>query len=464
MTTRAAIYVRISDDPGDLKAGVARQEEDCRGVCAERGWVVTEVFEDNDRSAYQGKPRPAFERMLAVMASGGVDVVVMWHQDRLTRNPMELEQVMEIARSGGIPFVTPDTEVDLVSRDGRFQARIVGAVAANESDAKSERIRRKHLQLAADGKVSGGGWRPFGYEKDRKTIRESEALPIRDAARRLVAGESQGSILRDWAAQGILTTAGNAWTVSSFKRMMLSPRIAGIREHHGTEAGPAEWEGIIDGDTHRRLQARLKGTGASKGNRQRSYLLTGGLAVCGLCGAALAAQPHNQKRSMVCPTGPGRAGCGRIRIAADPIEAFIGGAVIEALDGPMLIEAIRADQETDNRDAVLAERIATLQANLEQAAVDHYTGDITRAEFQAARKALEAQIESLHSKLSRNGRGRILTGLPTGRDALQAAWDQADVGWRRGLVAAVVDRIEVRPAVRGRTTFDPNRLNINWHA
>ena len=186
--------------------------------------------------------------------------------------------------------------------------------------------------------------------------------------------------------------------------------------------------------------------------------------MCGLCGAALAAQPHNGKRSMVCPTGPGRAGCGRIRIAAEPVEAFVGGVVIEALDGPMLIEAIRADQETDNRDAVLAERIATLQENLEQAAVDHYSGDITRAEFRAARKALEAEIESLHSKLSRNGRSRVLTGLPTGRDALQAAWESGDVGWRRALVAAIVDRIKIHPAVRGRTTFDPNRLHINWHA
>ena len=96
--------------------------------------------------------------------------------------------------------------------------------------------------------------------------------------------------------------------------------------------------------------------------------------------------------------------------------------------------------------------------------MDHYSGDISRAEFQAARRALEAEIESLHSKLSRNGRGRILTGLPTGRDALQATWESADVGWRRALVAAVVDRIKVRSAVRGRTTFDPDRLHINWHA
>jgi hypothetical protein len=245
---------------------------------------------------------------------------------------------------------------------------------------------------------------------------------------------------------------------------MRSPRIAGIREHRGEEVGPAEWDGIIDPDTHRRLAVRLAGTGAAKGNRDRRYLLTGGLAVCGLCGTALVAQPQNGKRSMVCPTGPGRGGCGRIRITAEPVEEFIGQAVVEALDGPALMDAIRADREADNQDAELAERMASLQANLEQAAVDHYTGRIGRAEHQAVRKALEAEIESLRSKLSRNGRSRVLTGLPHGRAALEEAWADGDVGWRRALVDAVVDRIEVRPGTRGRNHFDPDRINPIWRA
>lgn len=37
--TRAAIYVRISEDRQE-RAGVQRQEEACRELCARRGWRV----------------------------------------------------------------------------------------------------------------------------------------------------------------------------------------------------------------------------------------------------------------------------------------------------------------------------------------------------------------------------------------------------------------------------------------
>ena len=465
MTRRAGIYVRISDDTEGLRAGVRRQREDCVAICERLGWEPVEVYEDNDRSAYRGTQRPEYERMLSDLRAGTIDAVVVWAQDRLTRHPKELEEFFEVLEEvGDVGLASAGGERDLSSPEGQSFARIEGAIARRESDDKSRRLRRKHEQLASEGKVSGGGFRPFGYEADRKTICESEAVLIREAARRLIAGDSQRSILRDWEAQGIMTTTGKPWSLTSFRRMMRSPRIAGLREHRGEIAGPAEWKGIIDEATHRQLGVRLKGTGAGKANRQRRYLLTGGLAVCGLCGAALAAQPHNGKRSMVCPSGPGRDGCGRIRIAAEPLEGFIGEAVIEALDGPMLIEAIRADEDTDNHDAQLAERIVTLQASLEQAAVDHYSGAIGRAEHQAVRAALEAEIGTLRSKLSRNGRGRILSGLPSGRPALQAAWDERDVGWRRALVAAVVDRVEVQPATRGRTTFDPDRIKLTWWA
>ena len=79
-------------------------------------------------------------------------------------------------------------------------------------------------------------------------------------------------------------------------------------------------------------------------------------------------------------------------------------------------------------------------------------------------QALNAEIDTLRSRPTRTSRSRILTSLPANRKALQAAWDQAQIGWRRGLVMAVIDRIEVAPAARGRNRFDPERLTITWHA
>src|SRR4051794_7785727 len=61
---RWGIYVRISQDHRGEGLGVARQEQDCRRLVAERGGEVVDVYNDNDKSAYRKKVRPNFQRML----------------------------------------------------------------------------------------------------------------------------------------------------------------------------------------------------------------------------------------------------------------------------------------------------------------------------------------------------------------------------------------------------------------
>ncbi len=61
---RAGIYTRISYDPAGQRAGVERQRLDCEGLCRSRGWEVARDLEDNDRSAYSGKPRIAYQQLL----------------------------------------------------------------------------------------------------------------------------------------------------------------------------------------------------------------------------------------------------------------------------------------------------------------------------------------------------------------------------------------------------------------
>jgi DNA invertase Pin-like site-specific DNA recombinase len=55
---------------------------------------VSGEYVDNDVSAYSGKRRPDYERMLADLADGTVDAVLVYHIDRLTRRPIELEDFL----------------------------------------------------------------------------------------------------------------------------------------------------------------------------------------------------------------------------------------------------------------------------------------------------------------------------------------------------------------------------------
>lgn len=94
--------------------GVARQEQDCRELAERLGWPVAEVYRDNDDvSAFSGKRRPGYQRLLEDIEAGRRDAVLVYHADRLTRRPKELEEFVEVLDrakatlkfvAGGIPI------------------------------------------------------------------------------------------------------------------------------------------------------------------------------------------------------------------------------------------------------------------------------------------------------------------------------------------------------------------------
>src|SRR6266566_9974217 len=145
--------------------------------------------------------------MLDDLRTGTINGVLVYHLDRLHRQPKELEEFFDICKEAGVDdLATVTGRINLADPDGQFQARILGAVAKKESDDKSRRIRRKHEELAAAGKVSGGGSRPYGYEADKRTIRPEEADVIRELARRVLAGDSLKALAQDLNTRGIRTS------------------------------------------------------------------------------------------------------------------------------------------------------------------------------------------------------------------------------------------------------------------
>ena len=204
--------------------------------------VVADRYVDADVSAYSGKRRPEYQRLLADIEGGHIDAVVVWAVDRLVRQPRELEHFLDVCDAAGLANLASVTgDLDLAIHDGRLMARILGAFARKESDDKSRRIRRKARELAEAGKVGGGGTRPYGFEADRTTICESEASVIREAAQRVVAGESIRSIVADLNDRCIPTVMGGEWKTPNLRRIVSSPRTSGQREHQGVIVADAEW-------------------------------------------------------------------------------------------------------------------------------------------------------------------------------------------------------------------------------
>lgn len=472
----AAIYARISHDPRGEALGVQRQETLCRELAESKNWPVAETFVDNDISAFNGKPRPAFQRMLEAIRAGAVDAVICVDLDRLVRRPSELEGFITLADEYRVALANVSGDVDLSTSDGRFRARILGSVASMESEKKSERLKRQRDQAAQQGRAHGGT-RPFGFEADHETHRKAEVRLIREAARRVAAGEPMRSVCRDWGARGIRTTLGNAWGVPSLREMLTNPRLVGMRRHRPLDRNgrpeseavyPATWKPILDRDTWESVCAIVRTHSKPSYNgpgRPPSHLLSG-IVRCGLCDRPMwitwSTSGGRRLYRYGCIKAPGRRGCGRIAVVAAHVDELVSEMVLYALSGPALTKALEG--RDDDETAGVADELARLEDKLSETAAMFAADEISRNEWVVVRDKLEERISKLRRTWEDATSTSTLTSLPSGEDALRTWWTEASIEQRRAVVEAVVERITVQPAKRGGGRFDPERVEIVWRA
>ena len=83
-------------------------------------------------------------------------------------------------------------EYNLTTANGRKTFRDQLNAAAYESDRLSTRIKRGKRVKATRGEPNHS-WRPLGFEPDGVTIRESEAVVLREMVARVLAGTESRS-------------------------------------------------------------------------------------------------------------------------------------------------------------------------------------------------------------------------------------------------------------------------------
>jgi site-specific DNA recombinase len=458
----AAIYARISSDVEGSGLGVARQVQDCHRLADDLAWTIAEEYVDNDLSAYSGKARPAYERMLADLADGTRDGVIAYHLDRLTRRPVELEAfvaAVDAAKVRHVRFVTGD--MNFGTGDGLMVARMLGAIAAHESATKSRRVLRKIEANAAAGLPNGGSLRPFGYEPDRITVRPDEATVVRTLVARFLAGESLRSLATWLEGEGIQTVAGKEWRTTTLKAMLTSGRIAGLREHRGTVVGPAVWEAIIGEDDRRRVLARIVERKSSGRRAPQRYLLSG-LLRCGKCGNRLYSQARETTRRYVCLSGPDHGGCGRLTVVADPLERLIADAVVYRLDTAELADILAGRAAADEQSAAVAEALAQDTAKLDELAAAYSADDISMREWMHARRPIEQRITAAERRLSRVTRTDALRGLIGNGDALRTQWAALNLDRQQAIVSALLDHAVIGPGTPGARSLDASRVQPVW--
>lgn len=466
---RCYIYARISSDREGAGLGVERQVNDCYALAtqlstSETEYQVVEVLEDNDLSAYSGKPRPGYLKLLQGLRDGRADCVLAWHTDRLHRRPLELEEYIDVCEPRRVDTRTVKAgHLDLSTATGRMIARQLGVQARYEVERMIERQKRAREQMAEHGKHFGGR-RPFGWEIDGITPVDVEIALIRQAATAILAGASLRAIATEWQQQGVTTSTGGMWEPTEVKRMLIRARNAGIKVHRGQEVGPAQWPAALDEPTWRSLVAVLTDPArrTNVGRTARVALGTG-LYECGVCGGrcisgTCGSGPHsNHMPAYRCHE---RRHISRRR---DLVDDMVQLAALERLSQPDAADLLaQRDEPVDIRGAQTEMKAA--RGLLDELSAALGRGEMDLRSWRVASESAKQRMADAEAILSRAVTANPVAGLVTADD-VDAAWNGLDLSRRRAAVSYLM-RVILMPARRGRQPgggyWDPTSVRIEW--
>ena len=142
-------YARLSWNPNTEELEkIEDQFADNAQVIERMGGMLGEALSDGLSAWKRTVKRKGWERLLERVESGESDGIVVWHVDRLFRQPRDLERLIELGEQGFVIASAHGTR-NLASADDRFILRIEVAQAAKSSDDKSRRVKRRFVTKRA---------------------------------------------------------------------------------------------------------------------------------------------------------------------------------------------------------------------------------------------------------------------------------------------------------------------------
>jgi DNA invertase Pin-like site-specific DNA recombinase len=290
---RCAIYTRKSSEEG-LEQGfnsLDAQYEACAAYIrsqAGEGWQVLPRRYDDGGLSGGTLERPALQQLLADVAGGSVDIIVVYKVDRLTRSLLDFARLVEAFDAANVSFVSVTQSFNTTTSMGRLTLNMLLSFAQFEREVTAERIRDKIAASKARG-MWMGGTPPLGYRPDGRSLAvvEEHACLIRDIFARYLTLGNVRLVADQLQAEGIRTPArvrsrtGATYGDRPFSRGQLyailrNPVYIGRIAHRGRDY-PGTHSAIVDPEIWARVQVRLSDNcqGERQGRVARNRLLQG---------------------------------------------------------------------------------------------------------------------------------------------------------------------------------------------
>ncbi len=163
---RAGLYERVSTEEQALRGfSIDAQIDNLTEYCKDQGYKIVGHYTDAGISG--AKPplkRPALKRLLDDIQEGKIDIVLFTKLDRWFRSVQEYFKVQEILEKHRVEWKAIHEDYDTTTANGRMAITIFMAIAQNEREKTSERIKAVFAHKIKNKEACFNS-RPFGYMK-----------------------------------------------------------------------------------------------------------------------------------------------------------------------------------------------------------------------------------------------------------------------------------------------------------
>lgn len=299
--TRVAIYTRQSV-ANDLEFGsIEAQRETVEAyVISQRskGWVALPQRYDDSGFSGGNVERPAFQRMMADLEAGKIDVIASYKTDRVSRSLSDFTRFMETLEQSEVGFVSTTQSFDTRTSMGRLTLNILASFSQFERETIAERTRDKVLATRKKGMWTGG--RPvLGYDVRDKVlvVNEAEAATVRTIFETYLdqgglvgtVGELQHQAIfnKTWTNKAGRTVHGRPFNKPTLHGLLTNPIYIG-KVRCDEELVEGQHEAIVEARLFDEVQEALRSNQRTHQSKPGKWgaILTG-LLRCGVCGAAM---------------------------------------------------------------------------------------------------------------------------------------------------------------------------------
>ena len=389
-TIRCAIYTRKSTEEGleqEFNTLDAQREAGEAYIASQRGegWACLPDRYDDGGFTGGNMERPALRRLLADIEAGGVDCIVVYKVDRLSRSLIDFSRIMDVLERHSVSFVSVTQQFNTSTSMGRLMLNVLLSFAQFEREIISERTRDKIAATRRKGKWSGG-MPMLGYDVapngGRLMVNEDEAHRVRgifelylerqsliETAKEL---DTRGWTTKCWITRKGRERGGRPFTKNGLFKLLTNCIYLG-QVTYKDEVHEGEHPAIVDEEVFSRVQRLLKRNGRSGGKhvRNRFGALLKGLIRCVPCGCGImpthsTRNGNKRYRYYVCANAQARGwhNCPAPSVPAPELERFVVDQIKDIGRDADLLADVLKESRRQHEEAI--DKLETERRSLER--------------------------------------------------------------------------------------------------